>query len=390
MRKTTKTDSVMAALSGRAAPAEPPEEPVTIQVPPHDGRTIEAITAEIVALKAEAGKSIIGIGLRLIEAKAALAHGDWLAWLSDRVDFSEATAQRFMRLAREWSNPATLTDLGASKALKLLALPEPAREAFISAPHVVDGEKKTVQEMSVRELEKAIRERDAAREELERTQAELEQARQDGEGAALAVAEAESRAEEREREKLQKKLADLGRARDEASRNWDAARAENANLSRDNAALRDRVAELEARPTASKPDEAALREAARNAAEEAEKRTLAANKTALEAAQKALDETRKQLDKANAAKNAAESKAIAAEKAKTDAEARASAAESKAPPTEDRAAAKYIMERMGNDLNALAGYLLKAKQAGDTETAEGIKSTMKRWIKGMERVANET
>lgn len=61
-----------------------------------------------------------------------------------------------MKLAREWSNPNTLADLGASKALMLLALPESERERFAEDHNVID--------MSARQLEQAIRERKEAQE----------------------------------------------------------------------------------------------------------------------------------------------------------------------------------------------------------------------------------
>lgn len=126
-------------------------------------RTIETVTEEILRLKSDAGNAIIGIGQRLTEAKEMLPHGEWLPWLTERVDFSERTAQNFMRLAREWSNPQALADLGATKALTLLALPEAERDAFIAETHEVAGEEKTVAEMTSRELAEAIRERDEAR-----------------------------------------------------------------------------------------------------------------------------------------------------------------------------------------------------------------------------------
>lgn len=130
---------------------------------PKEGRDIEVITAEVLELKKTAGESILGIGHRLLEAKSVLKHGEWLPWLSERVDLSERAAQNFMRLAREWSNPHTLADLGASKALALLAIPAEDREDFIAADHVVDGgEVKKVAEMTTRELDRAIKARDEA------------------------------------------------------------------------------------------------------------------------------------------------------------------------------------------------------------------------------------
>lgn len=130
---------------------------------PQGERDIESVTAEILRLKQEAGNAILAIGDRLIEAKSMLSHGEWLPWLTEQVEFSESTAQRFMRLAREWRNPSALTDLGATKALTLLALPPEEREQFILEHHTVNGEDKTVIDMTSRELEQAIRERDEAR-----------------------------------------------------------------------------------------------------------------------------------------------------------------------------------------------------------------------------------
>ncbi len=117
-------------------------------------KDIETITGEILGLKEKAGTAILDIGRRLIDAKALLPHGEWLPWLTERVEFSERSAQNLMRLAREWSNPQALADLGATKALTLLALPREEREQFLAEHNVID--------MSARQLEAAIRERDEA------------------------------------------------------------------------------------------------------------------------------------------------------------------------------------------------------------------------------------
>ena len=126
-------------------------------------RDIEVITEEILSLKQTAGDAILSIGDRLIEAKGMLTHGEWLSWLEDRVEFTERTAQRFMRLAREWRNPTALSDLGATKALTLLALPPEEREKFIGEIHVVNGEEKSVSDMTSRELEQEVKDAEQAR-----------------------------------------------------------------------------------------------------------------------------------------------------------------------------------------------------------------------------------
>ena len=137
---------------------------------PKEGRDIEVITQEILDAKRRGGEAILTIGRCLTEAKQSLPHGEWLPWLNERVELSERAAQRFMRLSREWSNPTTLSDLGASKALMLLALPEPERDKFVEDHNVID--------MSARQLEQAIKDRDEARKAAETAQAEASAAEQ--------------------------------------------------------------------------------------------------------------------------------------------------------------------------------------------------------------------
>lgn len=148
---------------------------ITTTEVPAEERSLEVITTEILLYKQQAGTAILEIGNRLIEAKAQLQHGEWGTWLAEKVDFSEATAKRFMRLAKEYANRSTVTDLGSSKALVLLALPASERDEFIDEKHSVNGEEKTVAEMSKRELEKVIRERDEARKEAEAVRRDMEE-----------------------------------------------------------------------------------------------------------------------------------------------------------------------------------------------------------------------
>ena len=145
---------------------------------PVEGRSIETITDEILDLKQTAGEAILEIGNRLIEAQTMLSHGEWLTWLTERVEFSPRTAQRFMRLSREWSNATALSHLGATKALALLALPADEREQFMAETHQVDGQEKNVIDMSARQLEQAIKDRDEARKAAEVAQAEASAAEQ--------------------------------------------------------------------------------------------------------------------------------------------------------------------------------------------------------------------
>ena len=163
---------------------------------PAEGRTIEAITGDILEAKRTGGEAILTIGRCLIEAKDMLRHGEWLPWLNEQVELSERTAQKFMKLAREWSNPNTLADLGASKALMLLALPTEEREQFVEENNVID--------MSARQLEAAIKERDEARIDAADAQKSAMKLRE-----ALAAMQQERQVADQEVQKLTEELDEL-------------------------------------------------------------------------------------------------------------------------------------------------------------------------------------
>lgn len=177
--------------------AEPPQEPF---------RDLEIIESEILIYKRNAGQAIIEIGKRLNEAKAQLSHGEWLPWLREKVDISERSARDFMRLAREYSKSAEIADLGASKALALLALPVSEREQFAAEKHEVDGVEKSVSDMTAKELKKAIEERDAARQTMEAMKARAEvaeQSREKMEKDMIHLKELQKRAREEEEAKAE-------------------------------------------------------------------------------------------------------------------------------------------------------------------------------------------
>lgn len=142
-----------------------------------DQRDIDIITEEINFYKQQAGMAILEIGKRLAEAKSQLSHGEWLPWLEEKVEFSERSAQQYIRLWKEYGKSATVADLGVRKALVLLALPESEREEFAAEKHVVDGAEKTARDMTAKELEKAIAERNAAREAAEQAAADVQEAK---------------------------------------------------------------------------------------------------------------------------------------------------------------------------------------------------------------------
>ena len=308
--------SKYAATLNRAAPAE--------------ARDIETITAEIIQLQQDAGNAIIGIGKRLIEAKAMIPHGDWLPWLAEEVGYSERVAQSFMRLAREWeSNPKALSDLGATKALKLLVLPPEERETFMAESHLVDGEEKSVIDMTSRELEQAIRERDEARQAAEAAQADAKTAE-------------ESRA---------KMEADMALLREQCQSSQEAV-----------AAAQKELEELKAKPV--------------------DVAVMAVDQEKIDQARaEAIAEMQAKVDKAKAARDKAETQRKAAEAALTEVKARleeAGKAERKAAIAgdSDLAVFQMLFGQAQEISNQLHGLLLKARGRGNDSQAAGMRKAL--------------
>ena len=305
--------------------------------PAETTRDIEVVTAEIIQLKKDAGNAIIGIGQRLIEAKEMLPHGEWLPWLTERVEFSEKTAQNFMRLAREWgANPQALADLGATKALTLLALPPEERETFMAENNVVD--------MTSRELEKAIKERDEARKAAEAAQADARSAEE-----SRAKMEADMRA-----------LTEVHRAAQESE-----TRARDA-LAKAQAELK----ELRERPVdvAVEVDREAVERARAEAVAEMQAKVDAAEKQRREA-EKALSEAKKQAG-ANAAilSRAEKAEAELAEARRQMEAAARSGAQSAISSDGDLASFKLLFDQAQTQVNQLHGLLMKIR-GRDAETA---------------------
>ena len=285
-------------------------------------RSIETITSEILDYKRVGGEAILAIGQRLAEAKAILPHGEWLPWLTEQVDFSERSAQNFMRLAREWSNPQALADLGASKALSLLALPADERDQFIEVPHEVNGEQKTVSEMTSRELEQAIKAQKAAEEKVASLESELQAQRQ-------VTADKLSQAAEEAAEK-------------------------DAAVSR----LQKELDELKARPV-----DVAVMEVDDAAIQKAKEEAVAEMQSKLDKAKAAADKAKENQRKAEEALQVAE--------AKLDAAAKAEKRESIAAD-EDLTMFRVVLESVVEQVNKLHGMILKVRSKGRETDAEKL------------------
>lgn len=312
-------------------------------------RTIDAITADILESKRVGGEAILNIGKCLIEAKGMLSHGEWLPWLTEQVEFSERTATRFMRLAREWTNQTALSDLGATKALALLALPPEERERFMAESHEVDGEEKNVVDMSARQLEQALRDREEAL--------------------------AEKQAAEEARAQMERDMKVANQRLEAARQESDAASKRMEQLSRE-------LEELKARPIevvgAAVPDQSALNAAKREGAAEGRKNAEAEMRAKLDKAKEAAR-------KAEECRKAAED-ALEAAKRQLEEQARE---EKKASLSTDKDVAQFeVFFNQGQELaNKMRGLLLKVRGREDSSAAQGMTKAIRALAEAIGRCA---
>ncbi len=325
---------------------------------PPQVRDIEIITREVLDAKQAEGEAILVLGNKLIEAKAQLTHGEWLEWL-ERVDIKPRVAQRHMMLAQKYSNASTLTYLGASKALELLAIPdETEREMYIEAPHIVNGEEKLVGDMSVRELRTALKERDEALKAAEQAKAEQAAAEQAREKMAADMALANERIEGLNAQ-IDEQLAQ--------GRKW---QTEIARLEADLSELKSRPVEV-----AVQADESAV-EAARKEAE-------ARMRAQLDEAKAAQEKVRAELMEANSALQRAR---LEREQTEIELRKQIEQAEKKAALTanEDFVIFKTIFEQVQEGGNKLCGLVMKARNK-DQKLADGFSSAFLNWLDKMRK-----
>ncbi len=304
-------------------------------------RDIETITAEIQEAKLQIGENLFVIGRGLIEAKDQLPHGEWLTWLTWRVEFSEATAQNYMKLVRKYSNPEALRDLGYTKALMLLALPDETRDEYIEATHIVGGEEKTVAEMSTRELKAALKERDEALK-------------------AAAQAQADQRLAEKAREKMAEDMQLANERIAGLNAEVEARSADGEKWQREIARLEADLAKLKSRPV-----EVAV-EADPAAVESARKEAEARMRAQVDTAKKAQAEAEKAKKSAEDARSKAQAEAAALriEMAQMEKKAALTA-------DEDLALFRMLFDQAQEIKNKMNGVVLKVRPK-DPEKAQGL------------------
>ena len=147
-------------------------------------RDPEIIAAEINIIKKQVQQAVIfasiEIGGKLMEAKSLVPQGEWGKWLENNVEYSQSTAENLMKLYKEyggdqeslfdtWTGSETFGKLTYTQHLALLALPFSDRQEF--------AEKNNAEEMSTRQLQKAVQDQlDEERRLHEKTREDLETA----------------------------------------------------------------------------------------------------------------------------------------------------------------------------------------------------------------------
>ena len=340
-------------------------------------RTPEMIGAEI-RMYVDAGRRItllcgIEIGRRLQEAKEMLNHGEWLPWLKRETEFSERSAQNYMKVFNEYgaaqqslfgpeTNAQTFADLPISKALALLSVPESEREDFAAE---VGAEA-----LSVRELEEKVRERTA----------ELEKKARSWEDKAGEYASTIN--------DLQNDLEDTMAERDREEK----ARAEaEEQLGR----IKRELAEIENRPqaVAYEKDELAIAEAVQAERERLEREQAgviakAANDAADAERAKALESEKKLREKIAALEKAAAEKEEAARKAQEDAQKAQADAKSAKEAAEKAGKAGEEAEKLRGEIGRLQKQLsLAAPEVADFRAAfDRAQDEMTRLVEALNRV----
>lgn len=318
-------------------------------------RDIEMVTSDIHYAQRQGARqllsNLIEIGRLLVEAKSMVPHGEWGKYLEERVNYSQSTANNYMKLYQEYgdnqesffnsfSNSQAFGNLTYTQAIALLALPAEERQEFAEANNVAD--------MSTRQLEQAIRERNEERAARERAEELAEKAKQE------LLAQEKATAAEKDNVA---RLRDLQvKAKGEAN------------------AANEKVEKLQKQLEKAKANEKAAKEALAKAQEnpeipEAMMESLR-QQVAAEAAQKATEDLQKELDAANKAKETAERNAEQAE------QKLAAAQKQLQLSSPDAAVFKTLFGQVQEDFNRLQGALLKVQQS-DPETGEKLRKAVK-------------
>ena len=322
----------------------------------------DIIAAEINVIKDHAAKVVISsaieIGKRLVEAKSIVGHGNWGSWLAEKVDYSQSTANNMMKLYQEygtgevnlfdnWTNSETFRKLTCSQHLALLKLPFGERAEF--------AEQHQVAEMSTRELEKAIRERDEAKADRDANLQEIAKLLEENDRITAGMTEAADKleAKDAELEVLKTRLTQSELAKVKAQENLDSIRKKLNKATDREAAVLAELAKVKADPEIPESIMEQLRA-----------------EVAAEAAAKATEEIRKQL-------TAAQEEVAKAEKAREAAEAQVADAKRQSQLSNpDMVQFSIYLSGAQEQFNKMIGALKKIT-ASDPATGEKLKGNIR-------------
>lgn len=300
-------------------------------------RDINTITSEIRYIQNDvqqyAAQGALKIGERLCEAKELLGHGEFLPWIKDEFGWTDRTAQKLMAVYREFGdsqkslfgpeiNTKTYSDLPVSKLYLLISVPESEREDFVK--------ENNVSEISVREMEKLLREKKDAEDESREAHAELD--------------------------KLADKYAALSAVASEQEKELKAAQAD-----------------VSASIETAKKEAAAEAEKARRAAEKAQKAAEAEVKKARDEAEAAKKDLQQLRDNPEIPQEVMDKLKAQFGKAAEEAEARARAAEVKLKTADpDVAMFKLHFDNLQKTAASMAQLIIKMKQSGNADMADKL------------------
>lgn len=300
-------------------------------------RDINTITSEIRYIQNDvqqyAAQGALKIGERLCEAKELLGHGEFLPWIKDEFGWTDRTAQKLMAVYREFGdsqkslfgpeiNTKTYSDLPVSKLYLLISVPESEREDFVK--------ENNVSEISVREMEKLLREKKDAEDESREAHAELD--------------------------KLADKYAALSAVASEQEKELKAVQAD-----------------VSASIEAAKKEAAAEAEKARRAAEKAQKAAEAEAKKARDEAETAKKDIQQLRDNPEIPQEVMDKLKAQFGKAAEEAEARAREAEAKLKVADpDVAMFKLHFDNLQKTAASMAQLITKMKQSGNADMADKL------------------
>lgn len=327
----------------------------------------DIIAAEINVIKEHAAKVVISsaieIGKRLAEAKSMVEHGQWGKWLAEKVDYSQSTANNMMKLYQEygtgevnlfdnWTNSEAFGKLSYTQHLALLALPFGERAEFAEQHQVAD--------MSTRELEKVIRERDTAAADRDANLREVTKLQGENERLTAGMVEAAEKleAKDAELEHLQVRVTAAQDKQEAAEKKVKTLKKKLDAANRAEAEARAELSQAKTNPEISESLMEQLRA-----------------EVAAEAAAKATEELRKQL-------TTAQEEAARAEKARVEAEAQAAAAKRQSQLSNpDIVLFSTYLAQAQEQFNKMIGALKKIK-ASDPETGEKLKGNIREKLLG--------